>query len=149
MQDYEKLGVFYLGREYDLAAQKPSENLVLYDAKDLVTHAVCVGMTGSGKTGLCLALLEEAGIDGIPAILIDPKGDLTNLLLTFPQLRGEDFAPWINPEDAAKKGLSPQEYANKQADTWIKGLASWGQDSSRIQNLSDAAETKIYTPGSN
>ena len=97
MQDYEKLGVFYLGREYDLAAQKPKEALLLYDSKDLVTHAVCVGMTGSGKTGLCLALLEEAGIDGIPAILIDPKGDLANLLLTFPQLRGEDFLPWINP----------------------------------------------------
>ena len=86
MQDYEKLGVFYLGREYDLAANKPKEDLVLYDSKDLTTHALCVGMTGSGKTGLCLALLEEAAIDGIPAIIIDPKGDLGNLLLTFPQL---------------------------------------------------------------
>src|SRR5512136_380086 len=149
MQDYEKLGVFYLGREYDLAAQKPSENLVLYDAKDLVTHAVCVGMTGSGKTGLCLALLEEAGIDSIPAILIDPKGDLANLLLTFPQLRGEDFAPWINPEDAAKKGLSPQDYAQKQAESWQKGLADWGQSPERIQRFRDAVDLAIYTPGSN
>ncbi|MBN1890375.1 MAG: ATP-binding protein, partial [Thermoflexales bacterium] len=149
MQDYEKLGVFYLGREYDLAAQKTSEKLVLYDAKDLVTHAVCVGMTGSGKTGLCLALLEEAGIDNIPAILIDPKGDLANLLLTFPQLRGEDFAPWINPEDAEKKGLSPQDYAQKQAESWQKGLADWGQAPERIQRLRDTVDMVIYTPGSN
>lgn len=149
MQDYEKLGVFYLGREYDLAAQQLAENLVLYDAKDLVTHAVCVGMTGSGKTGLCLALLEEAAIDSIPAILIDPKGDLANLLLTFPQLRGEDFLPWINPEDAAKKGLSPQDYAQQQAELWKKGLADWGQTPERIQRLRDAVDLLIYTPGSN
>ena len=149
MQDYEKLGVFYLGREYDLAGQKTAENLVLYDAKDLVTHAVCVGMTGSGKTGLCLALLEEAAIDGIPALLIDPKGDLANLLLTFPQLRGEDFAPWINPEDAAKKGLSPQDYAQQQAESWKKGLADWGQAPERIQRFRDAIDLAIYTPGSN
>ena len=76
MQDFERLGVFYLGRGYDLAERKPTDELLLYDAKDLTTHAVCVGMTGSGKTGLCLALLEEAGIDNIPAIIIDPKGDL-------------------------------------------------------------------------
>ena len=148
MQDYEKLGAFYLGREYDLAAQKPAESLVLYDAKDLVTHAVCVGMTGSGKTGLCLALLEEAAIDNIPAILIDPKGDLPNLLLTFPQLRGQDFLPWINPEDGAKKGLSPQEYANQQAEMWKKGLADWGQTPERIQRFRNAVDLTIYTPGS-
>src|SRR5512136_1065635 len=148
MQDYEKLGVFYLGREYDLAVQKPAENLVLYDAKDLVTHAVCVGMTGSGKIGLCLALLEEAAIDGVPAILIDPKGDLPNLLLTFPQLRGEDFLPWINAEDAAKKGLTPEAFAAQQAETWKKGLADWGQDGARIQRLREAADFAIYTPGS-
>jgi hypothetical protein len=149
MQDYEKLGVFYLGREYDLAAQKPKEALLLYDSKDLVTHAVCVGMTGSGKTGLCLALLEEAAIDNIPALIIDPKGDLANLLLTFPQLRGEDFAPWINPEDAAKKGLSPQDYAQQQAELWKKGLADWGQTPDRIQRFRDAVDLAIYTPGSN
>jgi hypothetical protein len=149
MQDYEKLGVFYLGREYDLAAQKPKEALLLYDSKDLVTHAVCVGMTGSGKTGLCVALLEEAAIDNIPALIIDPKGDLSNLLLTFPQLRGEDFAPWINPEDAAKKGLSPQDYANQQAELWKKGLADWGQTPDRIQRFRDAVDLAIYTPGSN
>src|SRR5512132_4441046 len=97
-QEFEKLGVFYLGRPYDLAQQKPQEGWLLYDSIDLVTHAVCVGMTGSGKTGLCLGLLEEAAIDGIPAIVIDPKGDLADLLLTFPQLRGEDFEPWINED---------------------------------------------------
>jgi hypothetical protein len=149
MQDYEKLGVFYLGKEYDLAAQQLRDDLILYDSKDLVTHAVCVGMTGSGKTGLCMALLEEAAIDGVPAILIDPKGDLANLLLTFPNLRGEDFLPWINEEDAAKKGLSPQDYANKQAATWLGGLADWGQSPDRIKMLRDKVEMTIYTPGSN
>jgi hypothetical protein len=149
MENYEKLGVFYLGRPYDLKKQKASESLLLYDSKNLVTHAVCVGMTGSGKTGLCLALLEEAAIDGVPAILIDPKGDLPNLLLTFPKLRGEDFLPWINAEDAAKKGLSPDAFAAQQAESWKKGLAEWGQDGERIQRLRDAADFAIYTPGSN
>jgi DNA helicase HerA-like ATPase len=97
--DFEKLGVFYLGRPYDLAAKSATPGLLLYDAKDLVTHGVCVGMTGSGKTGLCLSLLEEAALDGVPAIAIDPKGDLANLLLTFPDLRPEDFAPWINEDE--------------------------------------------------
>jgi len=88
--DFEKLGVFYLGKRYDLSARRRTDDLVLYDSRDLVTHAVCVGMTGSGKTGLCLALIEEAAIDGVPAILIDPKGDLGNLLLTFPSLAAAD-----------------------------------------------------------
>ena len=149
MEDYEKLGVFYLGRNYDMGTQKTKDELLLYSSKDLVTHAVCVGMTGSGKTGLCVALIEEAAIDGIPSILIDPKGDLANLLLTFPNLSGADFLPWINLDDAQQKGLTPQDYANKQAETWKNGLASWGQDVSRIQRLRDAAEALIYTPGSN
>jgi hypothetical protein len=148
MDDFEKLGVFYLGRAYDLAQGKTKEDLLLYDSKDLVTHAVCVGMTGSGKTGLCISLIEEAAIDGVPAILIDPKGDLGNLLLTFPLLRGEDFLPWINLDDARQKGLSPQDYATQQAETWRKGLASWGEDGARIQRLRDAADFAIYTPGS-
>src|SRR5688500_18293397 len=147
--DFEKLGLFYLGRAYDLAQRKPKDDLVLYDSKDLVTHAVCVGMTGSGKTGLCIGLLEEAAIDGIPAIVIDPKGDLANLLLTFPHLRGEDFAPWINEDDARKKGLSPSDYATQQAALWQKGLGEWGQSGERIQKLRDAAECVVYTPGSN
>jgi hypothetical protein len=149
MEDYEKLGTFYLGRVYDLNANKPKDELLLYDSRDLVTHAVCVGMTGSGKTGLCLALIEEAAIDGVPSILIDPKGDLADLLLTFPNLSGQDFLPWINLDDAQQKGMSPVDYANKQADTWKNGLASWGQDGARIQRLRDAAEVLIYTPGSN
>src|SRR5690349_9066987 len=149
MQDFEKLGVFYLGRPFDLAAKKPKDALLLYDSKDLVTHAVCVGMTGSGKTGLCLSLLEEAAIDGIPAIIIDPKGDLSNLLLTFPNLAPQDFAPWVNEGDAQKKGLSTDAYAAQQADLWKTGLAEWGQDGDRIKRLRDAADFRIYTPGSN
>ncbi|MBP7692901.1 MAG: ATP-binding protein [Anaerolineales bacterium] len=148
MTDYEKLGVFYLGKDYDLAARQAGDTLLLYDSKDLVTHAVVVGMTGSGKTGLCLALLEEAAIDGVPAIIIDPKGDLPNRLLTFPQLRGADFRPWINVEDAAKQGLTPDAYAQAQAEMWQRGLAQWGQDGARIQRLRDAAEVVVYTPGS-
>jgi hypothetical protein len=148
MPDFEKLGVFYLGRPYDLQAQKPKESWLLYDSKDLVTHAVCVGMTGSGKTGLCVNLIEEAALDGIPAIVIDPKGDLANLLLTFPRLQGEDFAPWVNAEEAQKKGFSVSEYSRQQADLWKKGLTEWGQDGARIQRLRDAADFAIYTPGS-
>ena len=149
MEDYEKLGSFYLGRIYDMKAGKAKDELLLYDSKDLVTHAVCVGMTGSGKTGLCISLIEEAAIDGVPSILIDPKGDLSNLMLTFPNLSEQDFLPWINLDDAQQKGLSPEDYATKQADTWKNGLASWGQDGRRIQRLRDAAEVLIYTPGSN
>ena len=143
---FEGLGLFYLGRETQPAA---GGALLLYDSKDLLTHAVCVGMTGSGKTGLCIGLLEEAAIDAIPAIVIDPKGDLANLLLTFPELKPEDFLPWINEDDARKKGLSPAQYAEQQAILWRNGLAEWGQDGSRIRRLRDAAEFVIYTPGSN
>src|SRR6476659_4583078 len=139
MQDFERLGVFYLGREVELKDKKPKGPLVLYDSKDLVTHAICVGMTGSGKTGLCISVLEEAAIDNIPAIIIDPKGDLTNLLLTFPDLKAEDFKPWINQDDAARKGLSSDQFAAQQAETWKKGLESWGQNANRIKKLKDAA----------
>jgi hypothetical protein len=148
MEDYEKLGVFYLGRPYSMAESKSPGGVFLYDSKDLVTHAVCVGMTGSGKTGLCIALLEEAAIDSIPAIAIDPKGDLTNLLLTFPDLKPEDFLPWVNEEDARKKGLSAEEYAGKQAEMWKNGLAGWGESGDRIRRLRESADFVIYTPGS-
>jgi hypothetical protein len=148
MDDYEKLGVFYLGRRCDPAAGKAGDSLILYDSRDLVTHAVCFGMTGSGKTGLCLALLEEAAIDGVPALVIDPKGDISNLLLTFPNLAPADFLPWINEDDARSKGIPPEQYAARQAELWRKGLAAWGQDPSRIQRLRDAADFAIYTPGS-
>lgn len=150
MIDFEKLGQFYLGCQHDLKSNTSSmDQLVMYDAKDLTTHAVCVGMTGSGKTGLCLALLEEAAIDGIPAICIDPKGDLGNLMLTFPGLAPEDFQPWIDPQEAARNGMSVPEYAKKTADQWRKGLAEWGQQPDRIQRLRNAAEVAIYTPASN
>jgi hypothetical protein len=148
MQDFEKLGVFYLGRLYDIQKRSQLEDLLLYDSKDLVTHSICIGMTGSGKTGLCISLIEEAAIDGIPTIIIDPKGDITNLLLTFPDLRKEDFAPWINEDDAFKKGVSPEVYAEQQADLWKNGLLKWGQDGNRIRRLRESAEFKIFTPGS-
>jgi hypothetical protein len=149
MQDFDKLGVFYLGRLYDLASKSKLEDLLLYDSKDLVTHAVCIGMTGSGKTGLCVDLIEEAAIDNVPAIIIDPKGDITNLLLTFPNLQSEDFLPWINPDDALKKGLSEQDFATQQATLWKEGLMKWGQDGKRIERLRQSADFCIYTPGSN
>ncbi len=149
MQDFEKLGVFYLGKAYDLASRSAKDDLLLYDSKDLVTHAVVVGMTGSGKTGLCVGMIEEAAIDGVPSILIDPKGDLTNLLLTFPELRPEDFLPWINQDDARQKGVTPEEFATQQAQLWASGLQKWGQDGERIRRLKEAAEFRIYTPASN
>jgi hypothetical protein len=149
MHDYEKLGVFYLGKGYDLAEQRLLDDLILYDSRDLVTHAACIGMTGSGKTGLCISLLEEALIDGIPALIVDPKGDLTNLLLTFPELRREDFAPWVNPEDAQRKNIDVDTLAEQQAELWRRGLADWGQDGERIRRLRATAEFAVYTPGSN
>jgi len=148
MEDFEKLGQFYLGRRFDLASGKPAEDLVLYDSKDLVTHGVCVGMTGSGKTGLCIALLEEAAIDRIPALVIDPKGDMGNLLLGFPGLSAAEFLPWINADDAARAGQPPEQYAAGQAEMWKKGLEQWGQDGQRILKLKESAEFSIYTPGS-
>lgn len=147
--DYEKLGAFYLGREYDIASKSMADSLVMYDSKDLVTHGVVLGMTGSGKTGLCLAILEEAALDKIPAIIIDPKGDISNLLLTFPNLSAEEFRPWINEEDAAKKGQSPDEFAAAQAEMWRKGLADWGQGAERIRTLRETVDVNIFTPGSN
>lgn len=145
----EKLGQFYLGRAHDLATGETSPQDINYDAKDLTTHAVCVGMTGSGKTGLCLSLLEEAAIDGIPAICIDPKGDLGNLMLSFPGLTPEEFQPWVDPSEATRKGMTVPEYAQKTADMWKKGLAEWGQGPERIKKFKEAAEVAIYTPASN
>jgi len=148
MHDYEKLGSFYLGRLFDPVQKQALDDLLLYDAKDLTTHAVCVGMTGSGKTGLCISLLEEAAIDGIPAIIIDPKGDLGNLLLTFPELKPSDFEPWLEAADAARKGVTLPQLAEKTAETWRKGLADSHQPIERIARLKQAAEVSIYTPGS-
>ena len=146
---YEKLGAFYLGRVHDLEARATGDENLLYDSKDLVTHGVVLGMTGSGKTGLCLALLEEAALDGVPAVIIDPKGDIANLMLTFPELRPEDFRPWINEDDARRKGMEPDGFAAAQADLWKNGLAKWGQDGARIRRLRESTDIAIYTPGSN
>ena len=147
LPSYEKLGAFYLGREVDPGSQQPGADL-LYDSRDLTTHAVCIGMTGSGKTGLCLSLLEEAALDGVPAIAIDPKGDIANLVLTFPELRPEDFQPWVDAGEAARKGQSVEEFAATTAAMWKKGLADWNEDGARIQRLRDAVEVAVYTPGS-
>ena len=148
MLDYEKLGAFYLGKRVDEASQELSNDVVLYDSKDLTTHAVIIGMTGSGKTGLGIGMLEEAAMDNIPVIAIDPKGDLGNLLLTFPELAPADFEPWINKRAASDKGQSEAEYAAGQAALWKKGLAEWGQDGARIQRMRDNVDLAIYTPGS-
>lgn len=149
MIDYEQLGVFYLGKRYDLDKQVcVDDELVLYDSRDLTTHAVCVGMTGSGKTGLCIDLIEEAAIDGIPVIAVDPKGDLSNLLLTFPEMQASSLLPWVDADEARRKQLSVEQLAGEEAKKWIEGLQSWQQDLSRIQRLKDSAEFTVYTPAS-
>ena len=117
MPDIDQLGSFYLGRRHDLANGQTHPEPLLYDSKDLTTHAVCVGMTGSGKTGLCFSLLEEAALDGIPAIAIDPKGDLGNCCSRFPILQPSDFRPWIDESEAARQQMSPDDFAANQAET--------------------------------
>lgn len=148
MHEFEKLGAFYIGKRFDEAENSLTDELVLYDSKDLTTHAVIIGMTGSGKTGLGIGLLEEAALDHVPVIAIDPKGDMGNLLLTFPDLAAKDFRPWINERAATDKGQTPDQYAAAQAALWKKGLAEWGQDGKRIRALEDAADFAVYTPGS-
>ena len=145
---YEGLGVFYLGREVDPASGETAAAPLLYDAADLVTHALAVGMTGSGKTGLLVALLEEAALDGVPALVIDPKGDLANLLLTFPDLAAADFAPWVDADGARREGVTVEELAAQEAAAWREGLARWDQDGERIRRLRAAADFAVYTPGS-
>src|SRR5215218_9553586 len=148
MADIDQIGTFYLGRPHDLKSGKSEAPPLLYDSKDLTTHAVCVGMTGSGKTGLCLSLLEEAALSGIPSIAVDPKGDLGNLLLAFPKLAPADFRPWVDESDAARKKMSPDEFAASQAELWKNGLAKWDEGPERIQRYCDSVERVIYTPGS-
>jgi len=142
----EALGSFYLGREIEDG--KPGPQPLLYDSKDLVTHGVVLGMTGSGKTGLCVAMLEEAILDHVPAIVIDPKGDIANLMLQFPELRPGDFRPWINEDEAARKQLDPDAFAARTADGWRQGLADWDQGPERLAKLAGAAEINVFTPGS-
>lgn len=139
---------FYLGRHFDLRAGKLSDQPLQYDPVDLTTHAVVTGMTGSGKTGLCLALLEEAALQGIPAILIDPKGDLTNLLLHFPDLAPQDFAPWLDADTLRRQGKSLEQASTETAHQWREGLAEWGISQERIRSLQNSAAYAVFTPGS-
>ncbi len=141
-------GEFYLGRVFDPAKAQTSEKMQLYDPADLTTHGVVVGMTGSGKTGLCIGMLEEAALNGIPALMIDPKGDITNALLHFPDLLPQDFRPWVNPDQARQEGKSLDQAAADTAAMWRDGLAQWDIQPDRIQALKESANFAIYTPGS-
>ena len=142
--DYESLKLFYIGKQQVDGKKMP----LVYQNKDLLTHAAIIGMTGSGKTGLGISLLEEAAIDNIPSIIIDPKGDMTNLLLTFPNLEASDFEPWIEEQEAINSGKTVQEFAQSRANLWKKGLEDDFQDASRIEKLKNSADFTIYTPGS-
>ncbi len=139
---------WFLGKRYDLHAGRLLDEAVFYDPDDLTTHAFIVGMTGSGKTGLAITLLEEAALTRIPALLIDPKGDLTNVGLHFPELRPEDFAPWVSPDEARREGKTIEEKAAELANLWRKGLASWGIGPERIRQLAESVAFTIFTPGS-
>ncbi len=145
---YEKLGLLYLGRELDMADGMSSQTPLLFKNKDMTTHAVIIGMTGSGKTGLGISIIEEGIMDNVPAIIIDPKGDMGNLLLTFPNCASGDFQPWIDPAEAAKKDMTVEQYAAETAKTWKEGLGAWGQGPERIAAMRSKTEMTIYTPGS-
>jgi len=139
---------FYLGKIFDLSSRLVTEQILLYEPDDLTTHAVVVGMTGSGKTGLCIDLMEEAALNRLPALMIDPKGDITNALLHFPDLAPADFQPWVNPDEARREGKTIQQAAADTAEMWKKGLSDWGIGSDRIRELKNSVTFNIYTPGS-
>lgn len=141
-------GEFYLGRAFDLEAEETTGDPVHYDPDDLTTHAVVVGMTGSGKTGLCIDLMEEAALNGIPALMVDPKGEATNTLLHFPDLAPEDFEPWVNPDHARREEKPVAQVAEEAAERWREGLARWDISPDRIRRLADSADFTVYTPGS-
>ncbi|MBM9520163.1 ATP-binding protein [Desulforhopalus vacuolatus] len=145
---YEKMGLLYLGRELDMNGVPAGEAPFLYKNKDLTTHGIIIGMTGSGKTGLGIDLIEEVSMDGVPSIIIDPKGDMGNLMLTFPECRAEDFQPWVDPTEATRRELSVEAFAERTATQWREGLSEWGEDLSRIGELRRRTEVAIYTPGS-
>jgi hypothetical protein len=140
---------FFIGKEFDLEAGEMGESITTYDPDDLTTHGVVVGMTGSGKTGLCIDILEEAALNGIPALMIDPKGDITNLLLHFPNLAAEDFLPWVDPDQARREGKTVDQLAAETAALWKNGLEKWGIGSDRIERVRSAVDYTVYTPGSN
>lgn len=139
---------FYLGRLFDPKTAKLTKTDLNYDSADLTTHAVVTGMTGSGKTGLCISLLEEAALNGVPAIIIDPKGDLTNLLLHFPELLPQDFQPWIDPEVVRRANKTPEQAAAEAANAWSKGIQEWGMTPERLMDLKNSVKFSIFTPGS-
>lgn len=139
---------FYLGRLFDLEKRAVTAQTLWYDPEDLTTHGIVIGMTGSGKTGLCVTLLEEAALQGIPALVIDPKGDLTNLILHFPNLSAEEFQPWVDVESARRAGKSAEQVAAETAEQWRKGLAEWGLGREQILALKDSVQYAVYTPGS-
>jgi hypothetical protein len=139
---------YYLGRVFDPQKSELTDKPVMLDSRDLTTHGVIVGMTGSGKTGLAVGLIEEAVLSGIPCLVIDPKAEMGNLLLSFPNLAPSDFAPWIDPAEAERKGKTPEAFAAETAESWKKGLADWGIDGNRIRQYKDAADFVVYTPGS-
>src|SRR5512139_1480109 len=144
----ETNGKFYLGRIFDPQQAKATDQPLLYEPADLTTHAVVVGMTGSGKTGLCIDLLEEAALNNIPALMIDPKGDMTNTLLHFPSLLPQDFQPWVNPDQARRAGKTLEQAAADASQLWTKGLSDWGIEPERLQQLCDSAQFAVFTPGS-
>lgn len=148
MPSFEKQGIFYLGKLYDPKSGKVEDEELLYKSKDLTTHAVCIGMTGSGKTGLGISMIEEAALDSIPSIIIDPKGDMGNILLTFPNLSADEFKPWIDQGEAERKGETLDAYAEEVAQSWKDGLKAWGESPKRIQDLRNAVSMEIYTPAS-
>ena len=133
-------GALHLGTAAD------TDERVEVDAEDLTTHGVIVGMTGSGKTGLGIVALEEALLSGIPTLVLDPKGDMANLCLTFPQFRGEDFRPWVDEAEAQREGHTPEEHAAAKAELWKGGTARSGITPERMQALADVDVT-VYTPG--
>jgi len=145
---YEKLGIFYLGKEIDPKTDEPSDELLLIKSKNLTTHAAIIGMTGSGKTGLGVGIIEEAVLDKIPSIVIDPKGDMGDLLLAFDDFDPKKFEPWIDSGEAQRKGVSKEELAQKTAAMWEEGLKRDGEDSDRVRRYKNGADFTIYTPGS-
>jgi len=145
---YEKLGIFYLGKEVDIKTQDLKDELFLMKSKNLTTHAAIIGMTGSGKTGLGIDLIEEAVLDKIPSIIIDPKGDMGDLLLAFDDFDPKKFEKWIDEGEASKKGVTKEELAKQTASFWENGIKSFGQDRDRVKRYKNGADFTIYTPGS-
>ena len=143
---YEKLGLFYLGKDVDKTTMEATEALTLLKNKNFTTHAAIIGMTGSGKTGLGVGIIEEAAIDNIPSIVIDPKGDMGDLCLTDPSFASASFEPWVKDEAKAKEA-DVGEYAKKISAMWKEGIESSGQNVQRVEKFHQVKKT-IYTPGS-